>query len=171
MKEGYDGLDGIELVMDRGSGASQVVDLVNLQKDGFNDVVADEFEVWVPHVVKNVLFPSREEIINHDHAVASFNQTVHQVASNETGSTGHQDPLLLLAFNPERDPSPLLLNRRRPFQQHPPSRQSRVGLKERLVRSRHSGWRWEELEEDGGDGHAHEEERHALAKHVTDPVG
>lgn len=169
MKEGYDCLDGVELVMDRRSGASQVVDLVNLEKDGFNDVVANEFEVWVPHVVQHVLFPSREQVIYHDHAVAPFNQTVHQMASNETGSTGHQDPLLLLASHPERDPSLLLLSRR-PFQQHPPSRQSRVGLKERLVRSRHSGWRWEELEEDGGDGHAHEEERHALAKHVTDAV-
>ena len=58
MKEGYDCLDGVELVMDRRSGASQVVDLVNLEKDGFNDVVANEFEVWVPHVVKNVVFPS-----------------------------------------------------------------------------------------------------------------
>jgi len=165
---GLDGLDGVELVMNGGSGASQVVDLVNLQEDGFNDVVPNQFEVGVPHVMQHVLFSSSEEVIHHDHAVASFQETVHQVASNETGSAGHHDPLLLLPLNSPRHPSLLVVVL---FQQHAPSWQSQLGLQERLLRSCYGGRRRENMEEDGGDCHAHEEERDTLAQHVTDSAG
>lgn len=93
--KGYDGLDGIELVMDRGSRASQVIDLVNLQEDGLNDVVPNELEIGVSKMVKQVILPSGEEIVDHNHAIASLNQTIHQVASDETGPTGHHNPLPL----------------------------------------------------------------------------
>jgi len=111
--------------MNGGSGASQVVDLVNLEEDGFNDVVADEFEVGVPHVMQHVLFSSGEEVIHHDHAVPSFHQTVHQVASDETGSAGDHDPLLLPALHSDRQPS-LLFGVL--FHEHAASWQSQLGL-------------------------------------------
>lgn len=94
--EGYNSLDGVVLVVNGGGRAGEVVDLVDLQQQWFNDVVADEFEPWVPEVVHNVLFPAGEEVVDHDHAVPSGDQTVNQMATHEAGATSHDDPQPLL---------------------------------------------------------------------------
>lgn len=174
LKKGYDGFDGVELVVNRGSRAGQVVDLVNFEKDGFNDVVANEFEVGVSHVMQHVLFPSREEVVHHDHAVPSFHQTVHQVASHETGTTGHQHPLLLLHSQRHRQWDPLLpsfhlfglpgRHRAGFLHEDPPSRESQLERRGviMVVSLRSRGLRREEVEEESGDGDADEEERGSL---------
>lgn len=131
-EKGYDGLDGIELVMHRGSRASQMVDLVNLQEDGLNDVVPNELEIGVSEMVKQVLFPSREEIINDDNAIASLDQTVHQVAPDEPGPTGHQNPLPLTSQTQRHLPTFAPQIRCSFLEQHPPSRQSQLGFHGRV---------------------------------------
>lgn len=73
------------------SGASEMVDLVNFQEQRFHDVVSDKLEVWVSEVVHDVLFPSREEVIDDDYAVSSSYQTVHEVGPDEPGSTRYYD--------------------------------------------------------------------------------
>jgi len=97
--KGYDGLDGIELVMDRGGRASEMVDLVHFQEERLNDVMSDEFEIGIPEMVHHVFFPSCEEIVNHNHGVSPANQPIHQVGPDETGPAGHHhaEPL---PFNP-----------------------------------------------------------------------
>ena len=90
--KGYDRFDWVELVMHRGGRTSQVVDLINLQKYRFDDVVSNELEPGVPKMVDQVIFPTSEEIINDDHAVTPSNQTVNEVATNEPGPTGNHDP-------------------------------------------------------------------------------
>lgn len=56
-----------------------MVDLVDLEQEGLDDVVPDELEPGIPEVVHHVLFPPREEVIHDDHAVPSLNQTVHEM--------------------------------------------------------------------------------------------
>lgn len=80
------------LIVNGRSRASKVVDLVNLYQQWLNHIVPYELEPRVPKVVHHVLFPPREEIINDDYAVTSRDQTVHEMAADEPGSTGHKDP-------------------------------------------------------------------------------
>ena len=72
-----------------------MVDLIDFEQERLDDVVSDELEPWVTEMVHHVLFPSGEEVIDHDHAIASLHQTVHQVGPNETGPAGHHDPQTL----------------------------------------------------------------------------
>jgi hypothetical protein len=89
--KGYDSLDGVVLVVDGGCGACEVVDLVDLEEDGLDDVVADHLEVGVAEVVHHVLLASREEVVDDDHAVAARHQAVHEVAADEPGAAGDED--------------------------------------------------------------------------------
>lgn len=90
-EKGYDGLDGVELVINRRCGASEVVDLIDLQEDGLNDVVSNELKHGVPEMVHEVLFPTREEVIDDNDAVAAGDETVDEVASDEPGTAGDHD--------------------------------------------------------------------------------
>lgn len=61
---GFRGLDGIELVVDGGGGAGQVVNFVDFDEEGDGDVVAHEFEVGVVHEVGDVGFATGKEVIH-----------------------------------------------------------------------------------------------------------
>jgi hypothetical protein len=66
---GLDGLDRVELVEDGGGGARQVVDLVDLEEDGLDHVVADELELGVAQVVHHVILAACHtvfSILNED---------------------------------------------------------------------------------------------------------
>lgn len=140
-----------------------MVDLVNFQEDGLDDVVSNELEVGVSKVVKQILFPAGKEIINDDDAIASLNQTIHQVASDEASPTGHQNPLPLSSQTHRDLPAFALEIRRRFLEQHSPSRQNQLRIPDR-VGNRRWGMR-EELEEEGGDSNADKEERSSRSKH------
>ena len=43
-----------------------MVNLINFQKDGFDDVVTDELKVWVPKVVHDILLAASEEVVNNN---------------------------------------------------------------------------------------------------------
>lgn len=90
--KGYDGLDGVELVVDGRGRAGQVVDLVDLQEQRFHHVVADQLELGMPEVVHQVLLPPREEVVDDDHAVPSLDQPVNQVRPHESGTSRYHDP-------------------------------------------------------------------------------
>ena len=47
-EEGYDSLDGVVLVVNRGSRAGKVVDLIHLKHDRLNNIMSDELEPRVP---------------------------------------------------------------------------------------------------------------------------
>lgn len=88
--------------MDRGGGASQVVDLVDFKEKWLNDVVSYELKSGVTKMVHHVLFPSSEEIINDNHAIPSLDQTVHQVGPDETRPTRNNDPFPF-SLQPQRN--------------------------------------------------------------------
>lgn len=177
MEKGYDGFDGVELVVNGGGGTGQVVDLINLQEEWLNDVMSDELEPRVSKMVHHVLFPPCEKIIHHNHAVSSPNQPVHQVAPHETSSPGNHYPQPL-PLQPQRHLPPRIHKPKPsaavPGVRHPVSQLGRrlrgeVGVRDRVepvgVRSRR---RWEEEEHHGGDSNADEREKKALlAKHVA----
>lgn len=89
---GLDRLDRVVLVVHGRRGAREVVDPVDLEEDWLDDIVAEQLESRVPEVVRDVLLPAREEIVDHDHAVALLQQPVHEVAADESGPAGDDDP-------------------------------------------------------------------------------
>ena len=95
--KGYDGLDWVKLVVDGGGGAGEVVDLVDLEEDGLDDVVADELEAGVGEVMHEVLLPAREEVVDDDDAVPAGEKLVYEVASDESGAASDHDSQGLLA--------------------------------------------------------------------------
>lgn len=92
MIKGYNSLDGVVLVMNWRSRASQVVDLVDLEEKGLNDVVSDELKSGVTKMVHDVLFPSGEEIIHHDYTITPLDQAVNQMTADESSSTSDHNP-------------------------------------------------------------------------------
>uniref|UniRef100_A0A0A9DQA8 Uncharacterized protein n=1 Tax=Arundo donax TaxID=35708 RepID=A0A0A9DQA8_ARUDO len=89
--KGYDRLDRIVLVVHRRRRAREVVDPVDLEEDGLNDVVAEQLEPGVPEGVRDVLLPPGEEVVDHDHAIPLLQEPVHEVAAHEPGPTRHDD--------------------------------------------------------------------------------
>lgn len=69
-----------------------MVDLIDLEKNRFNDVVANELEPRVPEEVHEVVLPPGEEIVNDDDVVAARDELVDEVAADEAGPAGDDDP-------------------------------------------------------------------------------
>ncbi|KAK6916888.1 hypothetical protein RJ641_017639 [Dillenia turbinata] len=60
-------------------------------------------------MVHQIFFPSSEKIINHNHTIASGNQTIHKVAPYESCSTSHDNPQSL-PLQPQRNSSHTMMN-------------------------------------------------------------
>ena len=71
-------------------GAGEVVHLIALQKDGLDDVVADDLEVWLADVVLDVLLGPGEEVVQAHHVVSALHEVIDEVRAHETGAAGHQ---------------------------------------------------------------------------------
>lgn len=82
-----------------------MVDLIHLQQDRLDDIVADQLEAGVSKVMHHVFLPPGEEVIDHDHVIPPGKQLVHQMAPDESGASGHNDPLRRL-LQPHRHPPP-----------------------------------------------------------------
>ena len=59
-------LDGIELVVGWGGGAGEVVDLVDLELEGVDHIMANQLEVGIGKQVRDIRFPAGEEVIEAD---------------------------------------------------------------------------------------------------------
>lgn len=51
-----------------------MIDLVDFEQEGLDDVMPDELEARVAEVVRDVLAPAREEVVDHDHRVPALHQ-------------------------------------------------------------------------------------------------
>ncbi len=86
---GYDGFHRIELVMDRWGWACEMIDLINLQKQRFDHIMANELKPRVAKMMHHILFPPSEEVVNNNDAVTSCNQFVYKMASHEACPSCH----------------------------------------------------------------------------------
>lgn len=77
--------------MNGGGGAGEVVDLVDFEEEGLDDVVSDQLEPRIPEVVYEVLLPAGEEVVDDDDAVAPGHEAVDEVAADESGAAGDDD--------------------------------------------------------------------------------
>lgn len=153
-----------------------MIDLIDFKQKRLNDVVSNQFKPGVPKMVHHVLLPPREEVVHNDHAIASANQTIHQMTANESGAAGDDDPEALPLqsegdFAHRVDPEPggqvavLVHGSVSRLEATQLGWDVRIG--DRRVGTG-GGWR-EDGEEERGDGNADEDEDEALlAEEVID---
>ena len=153
-----------------------MVDLVYFKKKWFNNIVSNQFKSRVPKMMHHVFFPSGEEIIHHDHAVASLDQTVHKMRPDESSPPSHHDPEPFplqpkwdlaagVHYTVDLEAGSVFVRRRI----GPPGKFGG----DRVVSDpgRRIG-RGEEGEDESGDGNADEDENEALfTKHVANRTG
>ena len=88
-------LDGIVLVMRRRGRAGEVVDLVDLDLEGIDHVVPQEFKARVGEQVDDVLLPAGEQIVEADDLVPVADEPVAEVTAQEAGAAGDEDSHVL----------------------------------------------------------------------------
>mmetsp|Transcript_32893 Transcript_32893/g.42447 ORF Transcript_32893/g.42447 Transcript_32893/m.42447 type:complete len:104 (+) Transcript_32893:525-836(+) len=84
------GLHGIELVVNRTCGASEVVDLINLHKQWKRHIMAQEFKSLIVQQMRDVGARSRKEVVDAKDFIVLCNQLLTQVTANKSGPAGHQ---------------------------------------------------------------------------------
>ncbi len=90
-REGYDSLDRIELVVNWGCGACQMIDLIDFQKQRLNNIMADELKPRISKMMHHILLPASEEVVHNNDAVSPGHQLVHKMAANESRSSCHHN--------------------------------------------------------------------------------
>ena len=71
--------------------ARQVVDLVDLEQDLLDDVVADQLEVRLPQKVRDVVLGAREKVVEADDVVAALDEVGAEVGPDEAGPARDDD--------------------------------------------------------------------------------
>lgn len=160
-------------------GTSEMVDLVDFKQERLDDVVSDELEIRVTKVVHHVFFPSREEIIYNDHAVAPRDQTVHEVRPDEPRPT-RDDYSKPLPFQPQGN-LPARIHRPEPDARVVGSLVRLDGVIRQRIRDRYVAAgptvrggirRRNDGKKQGGDSNADEDEHESLlAEHVANRLG
>ena len=97
-------LDRIELVVRRGSWASQIVDLVDLDLERINDIMPDQLKPGIVHQMLDVRFAAGKKVIQADHIVIRSDQPLAKMGAKKPGSTGNKNfhKIIRLANNTGR---------------------------------------------------------------------
>ena len=74
--------------MHRRRGAGEIVDLIDFEQDGIYDVMANNFEAGIRKKMSDIVFRSREEIIQADYFIPGVEEALTKVASEEPGAAG-----------------------------------------------------------------------------------
>ncbi|KAK6937373.1 hypothetical protein RJ641_030881 [Dillenia turbinata] len=78
--------------MNRRGRASEMVDLIDFQQKGLNNIMPNQFKPRIPKMMHNIFLPSREKIVNNNHTVSSCNQSIHQMTPHESSAASHHNP-------------------------------------------------------------------------------
>lgn len=79
------------LVVDGGSGAREVVDLVDFDDKFFDNIMADEFEIGVPDPLGDVFLLTGKERVGDDYLVSTLHEVVDKVRADEPGAAGNKN--------------------------------------------------------------------------------
>ena len=94
------GLHRVALIVDRGGGAGEIVDLVHLDIEREGHVVSHDLEARIAQVLGEIRPVARVEIIDREHVVSLRHQSIAQMAADKTGPTRHEDTLLHRSTSP-----------------------------------------------------------------------
>ena len=79
------------LISLRASGASQVVDLVDLDQERLGDVVPDHLKVGVPDPMRDGRFRAGKVVVEHGDVVAHEHEPVDEVGADKACAAGDED--------------------------------------------------------------------------------
>ena len=88
---GLDGLDRIELIMDRRCRAGQIVDLIHFQGDGIDEVVSHDLKMGIVSQMKDIFLRPGKKIVQADYVIALIQQDFTKMTSNKPGPSGYQN--------------------------------------------------------------------------------
>eukprot|EP01018_Ginkgo_biloba_P027799 Gb_14442 [translate_table: standard] len=98
-------LDRIVLVMHRRSRTSQMVDLIDLQKQRLHYIMSYKLKPRISKMMHNVFFSSGKKIIHHNNTVPSRHKPVNKMAPYKASSSSNNYPQSL-PFQTQRHFSP-----------------------------------------------------------------
>lgn len=90
---GFDRFHWIEHVVRRRRWTGQMVDLVHLNEKRIDNIMVDEFKVFVSQPMLHVALTSRKEVVGHDYFVALHHELIDQVRAYKSSSTRYQNAL------------------------------------------------------------------------------
>ena len=82
------------------SRASEIEDLVNLDKEGVGDVVAQQLEALVVEEVLDITSGASKEIVDAEPLVAAFEQPIGEMRAEEAGAARDEDSSLEMHYRP-----------------------------------------------------------------------
>ena len=94
MTEVFTVFTGLWLIVNRGCGTSQVIDLIHLDQHRFSHIVSQQFKVGVAHQMGNVFAPAGKKIVEANHLMPVLEQPLAKMRAQKPRTTGNQDSLL-----------------------------------------------------------------------------
>jgi len=79
---------GIVLIMDRRSGAGEIIDLIDLEQYRFGYIVAYQFKSRMVHQVRDVLLTASKKIVKADDLMPIFYKPLAKMRTDKPGSAG-----------------------------------------------------------------------------------
>ena len=93
MNTGLGSLHRVTLIMDRRGWAGEIVNLVNFNKQGMGDIVAEHVEIRVAQQMGDVVASTGVKVVNAENLMAEGNQPFAEVRADEARASGDEDPL------------------------------------------------------------------------------
>jgi hypothetical protein len=84
--------------VDRGCWTGKVVDFIHFKEKRMDNIMPDQFEVSVGKKMTDVVFGTREKIIDTDNIRALFQKGIAEMASEKSGSSCDQDTFHRVPF-------------------------------------------------------------------------
>jgi len=82
--------------MNRTGRASQVIDPVDFEENGIDDIVPDKLEAVVIQQVLNIPLMAGEKVVQANYFVALLNKPATEMGAQEAGPTCDQNPAWIL---------------------------------------------------------------------------
>jgi hypothetical protein len=79
------------LIVDRGGGACEIIDLIYLEQDGVNHVMPKDLETGIRQKMGDIASGAGKVVVQADHLRSGIQQAVAEVAPQKTGSSGYND--------------------------------------------------------------------------------
>ncbi len=98
MNVGLGRLDRRTLIMRRGGGTGEIIDLIHFDIERESDIVTHQLEHRVVHQMRDVLFRTRVEVVDAEDLMARFEQSIAEMGAQETGPSRNCDSLSPIAI-------------------------------------------------------------------------
>ena len=83
--------DGVVLVRFGRGRTRQIEDPIGFDIQRMYEIVANQLKARMPDQMPDVLFGARKEVVDADHIIATFNQSIAEMTSQKPSATSNKD--------------------------------------------------------------------------------